>query len=143
MSHWKKFESKVLEDINREMLKEAIENMNKIKNGEETPMHLEMDKTISSIRNSWGNERVDAGLRKNGKAIALGFNFKDSNGKEVVELSGDFYSTGLVESTFMEQLSQVYQKYNIINKLEENGWTVDDITINKNDEIVINAYEWA
>jgi len=143
MSHWKKFESKVLEDVNKEILKEAIKNMYEIKNGKEIPMNLEMDENILFIKNLWGNEKVDAGLRKNGKAISLGLNFKNKNGKEVVELSGDFYTTGLIESTFMNQLAQVYQKYNIINKLEENGWTVDDVTINNKEEIVINAYEWA
>lgn len=132
MSHWKKFESKVLENVNKDILARAVAEMN-----------LKLDPRIKTIQNTWGNESVDAGLVKNGKAIALGFNYKDVDGALKLELSGDFYATGLVESQFMDKLAQLYQKNNAIDKLEEQGWTMDTVEVNDKGEIVLEAYQWA
>lgn len=126
MSHWKKFESNVLQDTKRDLLERAL--------GE---MGVQLDENIKSIRNTWGNEKVDAGLRKDGRAIALGINFKMVDGKEQIELTGDFYGTGLNERGFIDRLAQVYQKHNVINKLEEAGWDLDTLQTNSNGELVL------
>lgn len=132
MSHWKKFEADVLKDINMETLTKAVKDLG-----------VEMDTGIKSIRNTWGNETVSAGLKTNGSAIALGFNFKEVNGKTQLELSGDFYGTGLDERTFIDKLAQSYQKHNAVEKLEEQGWTIDSIEFNEKNEIEIEAFQWA
>lgn len=132
MSHWKKFEAEVLKDINMEILERAASDLN-----------VAMDKEIRSIKNTWGFEKVDAGLMVGGKPIALGFNFKTVDGKTELELSGDFYGTGLDERTFIDKLAQAYQKHNAIEKLEEQGWNVDSVEFNSSGEIEIEAYQWA
>lgn len=132
MSHWKKFSSNVLEDINKDLLQKATADLG-----------VSFDEKIKSIRNTWGNEQVSAGLKKNGQAIPLGFNFKLRNGKLALELSGDFYSTGLNERTFMDDLSQAYQKHKTVNALEQQGYIIDMNEINAKGEVVIEAYQWA
>ncbi|MCY7865996.1 DUF1257 domain-containing protein [Bacillus spizizenii] len=132
MSHWRKFEADVLKDINKELLGKAVKDLG-----------VEMDESIKHIRNTWGNETVSAGLRKDGHPIALGFNFKDRNGKIELELSGDFFGTGLDERTFIDRLAQSYQKHNAVEKLEMQGWNIDSIETNDKGEIVLEAYQWA
>ena len=132
MSHWKKFEADVLKDVNMDLLAKAAQDLN-----------VQMDTSIRSIRNTWGNETVDAGLRVDGRPIALGFNFRKVDGKNQLELSGDFYGTGLDERTFIDRLAQAYQKYNAVEKLEQQGWMVDSLETNDKGEIVIEAYQWA
>lgn len=132
MSHWRKFKADVLKDIDKEILKKAVRDLG-----------VEMDETIKHISNTWGSEDVDAGLIKDGEKISLGFNFRNRGGKIELELSGDFYLTGLDERTFIDRLAQAYQKYNAIEKLEEQGWTVDSIETNEKGEIVLEAYTWA
>lgn len=114
MSHWRKFESKVLENTKRDLLKKAL--------GE---MGLELDENCHEIQNSWGHEHVDAGLKMKGRTLSLGINFKQNEGNEQLELTGDFYGTSLNESQFIDKLAQVYQKHNIIQKCEEQGWLVN------------------
>ena len=132
MSHWKKFSSNVLEDVNKEILAKATADLG-----------VGFDESITSIRNSWGNEAVSAGLTRNGKAIALGFNFKQRNGKTALELSGDFFNTGLDERTFIDRLSQAYQKHKSIQALEQQGWIIDMTQTNAKGEVVLEAYQWA
>lgn len=132
MSHWKKFESNVLENTKRNLLTAALAEMG-----------LTLDFTQNQIRNTWGSERVDASLFKNGKQLALGINFKMNDGVEQLELSGDFFGTGLNEATFIDKLAQIYQKHNVIEKCEEQGWNIDSITENENGEYVVLASQWA
>lgn len=133
MSHWKKFESDVLSNTKRDLLGAAL-----------LEMGVELDNSIKSIRNTWGNETVDAGLKKDGRAIALGLNFKTGkNGTEKVELTGDFYGTGLSEQGFIDRLAQVYQKHNVIDKCEEQGWLIEDVKTLENGEIYVEAYQWS
>ena len=120
MSHWKKFSSNVLENTNHDLLKKSLKEMG-----------VTVDESIKMIRNSWGNEKVDAGLIYNSKNLSLGFNFNNEKGTELIELSGDFYSTGLDEATFMDKVSQVYQKNDIVNKLTEARWSLDESSISK------------
>lgn len=133
MSHWKKFESDVLGDIRKDLLAKAVKELG-----------VEMDENIKHIRNTWGNETVHAGLVKGGNPIALGFNFKpNGKGGFKLELSGDFFGTGLDERTFIDRLAQAYQKHNVIEKLEMQGWMIDMNEVNENGEFVIEAYQWA
>lgn len=140
MSHWRKFNSNVLEDINKDLLHKAMQEM-KGYNGEVA--NLDFNESITSIRNTWGHEAVSAGLTKNGTPIALGFNFTEKGGKTGVELSGDFYSTGLDERSFIDSLAQLYQKHHAVEAFEDQGWDVDEIKETSNGEIEVYAYQWA
>lgn len=132
MSHWKKFSSNVLEDINKGTLAKATADLG-----------ISFNESIRQIKNTWGNESVSAGLEKNGRAIALGFNFKNRNGKIALELSGDFYGTGLDERTFIDRLSQAYQKHKSVEALQNQGWIVEAVETNAKGEVEIEAYQWA
>ena len=101
------------------------------------------NENIKSIRNTWGNESVSAGLTKNGSPLALGFNFKNRNGKLALELSGDFFGSGLDERTFMDKLAQSYQKHKTVQALEQQGYQIDMNSMNSKGEVVIEAYQWA
>lgn len=132
MSHWKKFESKVLDNVDKGILAKATQDLG-----------VTMNTNIRSIKNTWGNERVDAGLMRNGQPIALGYNFKKTQAGLKLELSGDFWGTGLSEGTFMDRLAQAYQKHNAIDKLEAQGWTLESVETNENGELVLEATQWA
>lgn len=132
MSHWKTFKNDVLSDTNKNYLSTALAEIG-----------VELDTNIKSISNTWGKEDVDMGFKKDGRPIALGLKEVDGEGgKKVLELRGDFYGTGLNESTFMDKLSQVYQRENIVNKLQDNRWTVDSVQTDEHGNIVIEAYEY-
>lgn len=129
MSHWKKFTNDVLTNTKTETLRTSLAEMN-----------VELDTTIKQISNTWGKEPVDMGFKHNGRVIALGL--KDV-GEGKMELRGDFYGTGLNESQFMDKLSQTYQKHNIQEKLQLAGWSIDEVSVDANGEILIDAYQYA
>lgn len=132
MSHWKKFETDTLSDVRKDLLVKALEEMG-----------LGMNEEINHIFNTWGNEKVDAALTKDGQPLSLGFNFKKEGGKTKLELTGDFFGTGLNEAAFLNQLAQYYQKHNALEQLELQGWYVENTGVNKNGDIVIEAYQYA
>ena len=133
MSHWRKHTTDVLNDIKMSTFELAVADMG-----------ISMDRTITAIQNPWGKETVNAGLKKDGNAIPLGFNFVVKDGKTAVQLSGDFYSTGLNERSFIDLLAQHYQKHNTIETIAEQGWTFESCEFNeetKNYDIF--AYQYA
>lgn len=132
MSHWRKYQSEVLTNTKIDLLSKSL-----------LEMGVTLDTSIKSIKNTWGQETVDMGFKVGGKAIALGLKESVVDGNKKLELTGDFYGTGLNEAQFIDKLSQIYQKENIINKLETSGWTVESVETNELGEIVVNAYEYA
>ena len=107
-------------------------------------MGVTFDETVKQVGNSYGERGlVDAGIQLNGKSIALGFIFKEEAGKTKLTLEGDFYGTGLNERTFVDLLSQSYQKHNIINQAEAQGWYFDKNEVDKDGNVVLEAYQWA
>lgn len=128
MSHWKTFKSDVLTNTNVDMLRTAL--------GE---IGVGLDTNRKQISNTWGKEDVDMAFSVNGRGVALGL--KQVGDK--MELRGDFYGTGLRENEFMDKLTQVYKKIDIVDRLENNGWTVEDITQDQNGDFLINAYQYA
>lgn len=133
MSHWRKYNASVLENVKMDMLEKAAAEMG-----------IQIDHNVKQVRNSYGESgRVDAGIKMNGKVLPLGFIFKTENGKTTLQLEGDFWETGLNERTFLDQLSQSYQKHNIMAQAQQQGWFFD---VNKTDaegNIVLEAYQWA
>ena len=135
MSHWVKKHTEVLDNVKKPILKDALKEMGK-----------GFDESVKEIKNPWGHEFVDAALLDNGVITNLGFNFipkENETEKFKLELVGDFYGTGLNENKFMTQLSQMYQKHNVLNALEEQNWDVEDINTNNQGELVIEASQWA
>jgi hypothetical protein len=132
MSHWKKFTSNVLTNTNAVLLTKALSNLG-----------ITLDENIKDIKNTWGNEKVDAGFVKNGNKIALGVKYVQGKEGTTVELRGDFWATGLNEATFMDEMAQQYQKEHVIDVCENQGWNIDEISTNEKGEIVIGASQWA
>ena len=125
MSHLTNYENRSLINTNKEMLGRAVAEMG-----------VTLDYVNTEIKNTWITEQVDAAIIYNGKRIAAGLNFVTS---------GDFYGTGLDQEEFTNLIAQTYQKHNVISKCEEQGWYVEDenVTVDANGKIVINAYRFA
>lgn len=134
MSVWKKIESEVLaKDVKRDLFERALNE----------DLGVTLDYKTNNIRNTWGSETVDCAIVNNGRVTALGFRFSDNGG---VELVGDIFGSGLggdgKQESLMNKIAQFYQKHNLKQNLELNGWIVEDIKINDKKEIEINAYQW-
>lgn len=130
MSCWRKYKSEVLKDVKKKFLKEACKEMG-----------LELDYGTHCIR-GYGNysDNITCALVKDGEILPLGFILKERNGKTELTLEGDFWNTGLNESTFMDKLAQTYQKVNIKTELQRHGFSIESITNNNKDEIELVAY---
>lgn len=132
MSVWKKIESKILEaNVDRDMLTEALESL-----------EIRLDYNTKTIKNSYGTDSVDAAFIYGGQVRSLGFNFNQKGG---VELVGDIYGTGLgrdgKQDTLMNKIAQAYQKINVKNVLDQNGWTIENETTT-NGKIEIEVYQF-
>lgn len=131
MSQWVTKRQEVLKDVNETTLERALADMG---------FHLDARKIIE---NSWGSDDVDRGLTQGTKQLPLGFSFVEEEGKKRAELKGDFFMTGLRENTFINEVAQQYQKHNISDQLQNQGWNIDNVSMNEEEEIVIDAYQWA
>lgn len=134
MSQFVRKQQEVLKDINMTLLERALADLS-----------LRMDHSQKTAKNNYGNETVDARLVRvnTNESLPLGFAFLSENGKIRAELRGDFYRTGLHENSFMNEVAQMYQKHNVADQLEDQGWHIDSIETNQEKEIVIDAYQWA
>lgn len=132
MSHWVTYKNDILVDTNINYLRSALKEMD-----------LEIDCKRQKIENTWGDSFVDYALIRNHEKLPLGFNSsKNEDGKNVLELVGDFFGTGLREISFMDNLAKYYQKARISDILIKNNWSIESIENTKDDEIVINACEY-
>ena len=132
MSHWRKFTSNVLTDTKAVLLTKAFANLG-----------IVLDESIKHISNTWGQENVDAGFVKDGKKLSLGIKYAETAEGTQVELKGDFWSTGLDEATFMDNLAQQYQKEHVVDVCESQGWSIDEMVVNNQGEIEIDAFQLA
>lgn len=133
MSCWRKYQCDVLKNVDKDLLKKACKEMG-----------FELDESVKKVSNMYGKADVDCAFVKNGVTQSLGFVFdKHADGKVGVTVSGDFWSTGFNELKFVDQLSQVYQKHNMVNALEASGYTIETVETNAQGEIEIEAYAWA
>lgn len=131
MSHLTTYKSDVLVNCNKTLLKRAVADLG-----------MELDYSIKQIKNTWITEAVDAGFVKDGKPVSVGVKFEKEGSKTKLEVAGDFYKTGLDQSTFINRLAQAYKKHDVIFKCQQQGWNINknDITIDKKtNEIVIQA----
>jgi len=132
MSVWVKSKAKVLENVDKKILSRACEKMG-----------FTMDETIKSISNNYGKDQVDAGLRLKDKVQDIGFSFEKAKGKTELNVKGDFYFVkGYNEITFIDKLSNEYQKINVVEKAQINGYSVESQKElqNGDTEIMLYAY---
>lgn len=137
MSCWRRYTCDVLKSVDKDLLHEACEELG-----------FDFDEKIKRVANSWGHDDVSAGFIRNGKTLPLGFIFEKSSDnifedKVSVTVAGDFYSTGFDEATFVNTLSKLYQKHNVIAKLTEHNYSISNVSVNENEEIEIEAYTYA
>ena len=131
MSHLTTYNSEVLVNCKKSTLSKAVADLG-----------LEVDHNIKMIKNTWITDKVDAGLLKDGKQVAVGFKYIKEGSKKKLEIAGDFFGTGIDERGFVDKLSQAYKKHDVIRQCKEQGWNISkkDITIDSSTgEIVINA----
>ena len=133
MSCWRKYECKVLTNVHKDLLEETCAELG-----------FTLDYSIKEVRNAYGYTNVDCALvDKTGEILSLGFVFNKSEGKTNITVSGDFWGTGLDESVFVDQLSQIYQKHNVINALQASYYNVSSVTTNADGAIEIEACMYA
>ena len=131
MSHWVTYKNDVLVDTDIACLKQALRNMN-----------CTVYDNTKTIENAWGNAQVDFAFAKNNNRATLGFKEIVSSGSRQLELRGDFFSTGLNQNVFMDELSQKYQEQYILNTLEKNQWYVENNTVDEDGNIIIDAFQY-
>ena len=132
MSHWISYKNDILKNTRINMLEKALKEMG-----------LELDCSIKSIRNAYGHETVNMGIRKNGELVSLGFKEVKNNNDTFLELHGDFFNTGINQQDFMDTLSQYYTKNDIVDKIENNtSYDIESIETNEKGEFEILAYQY-
>ena len=135
MSCWRNYTCNVLRNADKDLVKKALAELGVSLN--ENKHHIEAPWALTDTKS--GN--CDASFIVRGNEVPLGIIWKNTAGD--VQVVGDFWDTGLDEETFVNSLSQIYQKINIETQLELNGYTVDSVTSNADGEIEIEAYAWA
>jgi hypothetical protein len=135
MSHITNFKNDCLVNTDRARLNAALREMG-----------ITLDTENRKIENAWINDTVDAVLVVDGKRIPAGLNFKMVDGNETIEVSGDFYGTGINQKELTDKLAQVYQKHDIVAKCKDQKWYVDEAAENiredENGDYVIQAYRY-
>lgn len=123
MSCWRTYTCDVLKNVSREVVVEALKGMG---------LGLNTNKHI--VYGSYENREADCdGVITRGiEELSMGVVFDDGTGH--LQLVGDFWATGLNSDTFQDELSQAYQKINIIQQAELNGWTVDEETVQQEED---------
>lgn len=129
MSCWRKYQSKALKNVERRFLKEACEELG-----------FSLDFNVNEIAAYGNSANVTCALKQNSNILSLGFILKENeNGDTELTLEGDFWGTGLNESSFLNKLAQTYQKIRIQTELEEKGFSIESISTNEKEEIELVA----
>ena len=131
MSIWKSVKNNTMDKaVNMEMLETAL-----------NAMGVSLDYTVNSISNSWGHEECTAAFVKDGKVLSLGIQ-QDENGG--ITLVGDTWGTGLggdgKQDALMDRIAQNYNSELYQDRLAFMGFSVDDVSVDKETgKIVITA----
>ena len=126
MSCWRNYTCDVLKNVDKRKLESALKEMG-----------LGIDNNVKCVESEWENRKeiCDAVITKNGKNRSLGIIYNDDTGH--MKVVGDFWGTGIDESTFVDSLSQIYQKINCMLLAELNGYTVETVETNAEGEIEV------
>ena len=138
MSHLSTFKNNALGNVREELLQKSLSEV-----GLQIDFH---NKKITTSRWSWREKDVDGVFMRNGEVLPIGVAFtQNADGTQSCEIVGDFYGTGLNEVEVNNKIAQYYTKNHIIDKCEQQGWTVDYSTVeeNKEGEIVFEAFRYA
>lgn len=96
------------------------------------------------ISTSYGEDmKVTLGVARDGKLLPIGFTRNEEDNE--LELTADWWNLGIEQKEFTDTLSQLHDKYTVLEACEENNWEVEeeDITVNKKGEIEIIATQFA
>lgn len=126
MSCYRRYTCDVLKNVKVDLLNKAMEALG-----------VQLDWTVKSIKFRHGNDgdAVDASFADNCLGIVL-----KSDEENHLKVVGDFWMTGLKEKTFVDELSQQYQKFNVMQQLEQSGYIVENVEQNQQGEIEIGVY---
>ena len=131
MSVWKSVKNNTMERaVNMEMLEAALNTMG-----------VSLDYSVNEISNTWGHQSCTAAFVKDGKVLSLGVQ-QDANGG--ITLVGDTWGTGLggdgKQDALMDRIAQNYNSELYQDRLAFMGFSVDDVSVDKETgEIVITA----
>jgi len=128
MSHFAVYECRV---SNLDYLKQALAEM-------------ELGYIENTTIDNWSNKvHVDLAVVKNERVLPLGW----TTNKETkqLELIADWFLLSFSQKDFIDKISQLHSKYQVIETCKENRWHIeeDDITINDKGEIEIIATQFA
>ena len=131
MSVWKSVKNNTMDKaVNMEMLETAL-----------NAMGVSLDYSVNEISNTWGHQSCTAAFVKDGKVLSLGVQ-QDANGG--ITLVGDTWGTGLggdgKQDALMDRIAQNYNSELYQDRLAFMGFSVDDVSVDKETgEIVITA----
>ena len=121
MSVWKQVKVDVLsKNVNDRLLVQALNDLG-----------IGIDKTVKTIRNSWGHDTCDFVLTNKGKVTAVGMRWTKGKGLELV---GDTFCCGFEgvndkgQEKLMNMIAQAYQVRHIKQQMQLNNWTVESQT---------------
>lgn len=120
MSHFVTYHVEALKNPNMEIFKESLKEMG---------FSIVEKKEVGS---AFGSTKVDYGLMQGSRALSIGF----AHTKKGLELRGDFWGTGIDDNTFLDDVSQIYVKNTIVEKLESTAnYTIENTEVLENGEI--------
>ena len=121
MSVWKQVKVDVLnKNVNERLLVQALNDLG-----------IGIDKTVKTIRNSWGHDTCDFVLTNKGKVTSVGMRWTKGKGLELV---GDTFCCGFEgvsdkgQEKLMNMIAQAYQVRLIKQQMQLNNWTVESQT---------------
>jgi hypothetical protein len=119
MSVWKQVKSDVLgKNVNERLLVQALSDLG-----------ITIDKTVKSIRNSWGHDTCDFALVNQGRVTSVGMRWTKGKG---IELVGDTFGCRFDgindkgQEQLMNKIAQAYQVRHIKQQMQLNNWVVEE-----------------
>ena len=119
MSVWKQVKSDVLgRNVNERLLVQALSDLG-----------ITIDKTVKSIRNSWGQDTCDFALVNKGRVTSVGMRWTKGKG---IELVGDTFGCRFDgindkgQEQLMNKIAQAYQVRHIKQQMQLNNWVVEE-----------------
>lgn len=136
MSCWRNYKCNALKKVEEKRLKEAVAELGVV-------LNTNIKRVVSDHFLDKATDVDGVLTTTSGKVLSLGliWNHNDK-AKEGVEIVGDFWNTGLNSATFMDQLSQTYQKKMVLDQLQLMGYSIDYVETTAEGAVEIEAYMW-